>query len=122
MFAFSPKRFSKFLSLFLVAKWYNNATLFLMRIRWDEAKRQHVLRTRGIDFASLADLLSLPYLEDQRRDDPEQYRLIGFVEGRLITFMVEYRRDTVGEYLWVVTAWKATRQEADAYERATRSY
>ncbi len=75
-----------------------------MRIRWEETKRQHVLRTRGIDVASWADLLSVPYLEDQRRDDPAQYRLIGFVEGRLIPFMVEYRRDTLGESLWVVTA------------------
>ncbi len=52
-----------------------------MRIRWDEKKRQGVLRDRNIDFVDLAELFSLPYLEDQRLDDPEQCRIIGFVNG-----------------------------------------
>lgn len=88
-----------------------------MRIRWDEAKRQEVLRRRQIDFASLHDLLSRPYIEDQLYDDPEQYRVIGFVQGRLVTFIIEYRQDTIEEYMWVVTAWHATTQEQQAYER-----
>jgi uncharacterized DUF497 family protein len=88
-----------------------------MRIRWDEAKRQEVRQRRQIDFASLHDLLSLPYIEDQRNDDPEQYRIIGFVRGRLVTFIAEYRQDAIGEYMWVVTAWHATLQEQQAYER-----
>jgi hypothetical protein len=54
---------------------------------------------------------------DCKNDDPEQYRLIGFVAGRLISFMVEYRQDTLGEYVWVVTAWHATLQEERAYEQ-----
>ena len=78
-----------------------------MRIRWDEAKRQEVRQRRQIDFTSLHDLLSLPYVEDQRNDDPEQYRIIGFVRGRLVTFIAEYRQDAIGEYMWVVTAWHA---------------
>jgi len=41
-----------------------------MRVRWDEAKRQHVLQKRGIDFAQLDGLLDFPYVEDQLRDDP----------------------------------------------------
>ena len=91
-----------------------------MRIRWDETKRQEVLRRRQIDFAVLNDVLSLQYIEDQRRDDPEQYRVIGFGQGRLLTFIVEYRHDAIGDYLWVVTAWHATTQESQAYERETR--
>ena len=79
-----------------------------MRIRWDEAKRQEVLQRRQIDFAVLHDVLGLPYVEDQRSDGPEQYRVIGFGQGRLV------------EYLWVVTAWHATTQESQAYERETR--
>ena len=42
-----------------------------MRIRWDEAKRQEVLQRRQIDFAVLHDVLGLPYVEDQRSDDPQ---------------------------------------------------
>ena len=91
-----------------------------MRIRWDEAKRQEVLQRRQIDFAVLHEVLSLPYVEDQRRDDPEQYRIIGFGQGRLLTFIVEYRHDAIGDYLWVVTAWHATRQEQYTYEHETR--
>ena len=86
-----------------------------MRIRWDEKKRQRVLKQRQIDFAVLDDLLYLPYLEDQRSDDPEQYRIIGFTKGKLLTFIVEYREDALGEFVWVVTAWNSTAAEKHAY-------
>jgi uncharacterized DUF497 family protein len=91
-----------------------------MRIRWDEAKQQQVLQRRQIDFAQLTELLCLPYVEDQRNDDPEQYRLIGFVGGHLLTFIVEYSEDALGEFIWIVTAWHATPQEQRAYEREIR--
>ncbi len=78
------------------------------------------MQQRHSDLAHLGALLALPYLEDQRRDDPEPYRLIGFVGGRLVTCIIEYREDENGAYMWVVTAWHATVQEERAYERATR--
>lgn len=87
-----------------------------MRIRWDETKRRQVRRKRQIDFAQLENLLRMPYIEDQRSDAPEQFRLIGFAQGRLTTFVIEYRADHIGEYIWVVTAWKSTEQEIDTYE------
>jgi uncharacterized DUF497 family protein len=88
-----------------------------VRIRWDEKKRQWVLKRRRIDFAALSDLLCLPYLEDQRSDDPEQYRIIGFVRGEVTTFIIEYREDEFGEFLWVVTAWHSTTTEKQAYAK-----
>lgn len=91
-----------------------------MRIRWDEKKRQKVMKERRIDFAVIDDFFCLPYLEDQSNDDPEQYRLIGFAQGRLITFIVEYRHDALGEFIWVVTAWNSTKQEANAYDKEIR--
>ena len=91
-----------------------------MRIRWQESKRQLVLRKRKIDLADLEDLLCVPYIEDQRSDNPEQYRIIGFAAGRVVTFIVEYREDDVGEFIWVVTAWKSTKQERETYEKETR--
>jgi hypothetical protein len=33
---------------------------------------------------------------------------------------VEYREDTRGEVLWVVTAWHATAQEQRTYEQAVQ--
>lgn len=88
-----------------------------MRIRWDEKKRQRVLKRRRVDFAALDDLFCLPYLEDQRSDDPEQYRIIGLARGKVTTFIVEYREDTSGEFVWVVTAWNSTGIEKQAYEQ-----
>lgn len=85
-----------------------------MRIRWDERKRQEVLERRNIDFNRLDELFLLPYVEDQRHDDPKQFRLIGFVAGRLVSFIIEYRQDTLGKYIWVVTAWNSTLQEQRA--------
>lgn len=91
-----------------------------MRVRWDEAKRRLVLNNRGIDFAGLDELLNWPYVEDQRHDDPEQYRIVGFANGQLITFIVEYRQDMLDEYIWVVTAWHSTKQEQKVYEQETK--
>ena len=88
-----------------------------MRVQWHEAKRQRVLSERGIDFEQLRELLYMPYLEDQRSEVPEQYRIIGFIHGKLTTFIVEYRIDTIEEYIWVVTAWKSTKQECRSYEQ-----
>ncbi len=88
-----------------------------MRVRWDEAKRQRVLAKRDIDFGQLNDLLYIPYLEDQRSELPEQYRIIGFVDEKLITFIVEYRVDELGKYIWIVTAWRSTKQECRNYEQ-----
>jgi uncharacterized DUF497 family protein len=75
-----------------------------MRVRWDEAKRQRVLAERDIDFDQLNDLLYTAYL-------------IGFTALKLTTFIVEYRDDEAGEYIWVVTAWRSTKQEYSSYEQ-----
>jgi uncharacterized DUF497 family protein len=90
-----------------------------MRIRWDEDKRQLVLRRRQIDFRHFQELFFLPYVEDQRSIVPEQFRIIGLIRGQLITFVVEYRTDAIGEYIWLVTAWKATRPEEQSYYEQT---
>ena len=90
-----------------------------MRIWWDEAKRQFVLAERNIDFQQLRGLLYSPYLEDQRSEVPEQYRIIGFVGGSITTFIVEYRTDEMSEYIWVVTAWRSTARERKDYEQGT---
>ena len=79
-----------------------------------------MLSNRGIDFAQLDELMSRLYVEDQRNDDPEQYRIIGFAGGQLVTFIAEYRQDLLDEYIWVVTAWHSTKQEQKVYERETR--
>ena len=91
-----------------------------MTVRWDERKREKVLAERRIDFADLEDLLYQPYVEDRSLSYPDQYRIIGFVRGRLVTFIVEYREDVIGDFIWVVTAWKSTLQEKRIYEQETQ--
>jgi uncharacterized DUF497 family protein len=86
----------------------------------DESKRQLVLKKRQIDFFELSELLYSPYVEDRRSDDPRQYRIIGLAKRRFLTFIVEYREDELGEFLWVVTAWKSTKQEIKNYEQETK--
>jgi hypothetical protein len=39
------------------------------------------------------------YLVDQRSDDPEQFRAIGWCRGRLCSVIFEIRHDAEGEYL-----------------------
>ena len=91
-----------------------------MKIQWDEKKRQYVFERRGIDFSQLNELLYFPYIEDQRSEEPEQYRIIGFAEGKLTTFIIEYRQGGTEEYIWIVTAWYSTTEERRDYERETR--
>ena len=91
-----------------------------MRTQWDEDKRQKILAERKLDFAHFEDLLYQPYVEDQSLSYTEQYRIIGFARGRLTTFIVEYRQDALGEFIWVVTAWRSTLQEQKIYEQETQ--
>ena len=100
-----------------VWKWY----IFIVRLKWDLKKRQLVLKKRKIDFVELDALLDSPYVEDRRSDDPDQYRIVGLAGGRVLTFIVEYREDELGEFLQVVTAWKSTKQEINTYEQETKS-
>jgi uncharacterized DUF497 family protein len=101
----------------ILQKWYRKYTISIKWDLWDDNKRRQVLNKRSIDFADLDMLLDLPYIEDRRLDDPKQHRIIGFVRHDLTTFIVEYREDKMGEYLWVVTGWKSTKQEKKAYEK-----
>ena len=57
-----------------------------------------------------------PYYQDQRNDDPEQYRDIGWAKGHLISLILEIREDDLGEYYHLITLWRATLQERKLYE------
>ena len=52
-----------------------------------------------------------------RSDDPEQFRAIGWVEGKLYTVIYEVREDIDGRYYHLVTLWKSTKQEEKLYEQ-----
>ena len=89
-----------------------------MRFRFSKAKSEALRRNpkRGIGFEEVQEIFSHPYYQDQRSDDPEQYRAIGWVKGTLYSLIFEIREDRLGEYYHLVTLWRATRKEKDLYE------
>jgi uncharacterized protein len=89
-----------------------------MRFRFSSAKSETLRKNprRGIGFEEAQEIFEHPYYQDQRSDDPEQYRAIGWAKGRLFTLIFEIREDRQGEYYRLVTLWRATEQERKLYE------
>jgi uncharacterized DUF497 family protein len=89
-----------------------------MRFKFDKHKSESLRRNRarGIGFEEARKLWESPYYLDQRSDLPEQWRVIGWVLGKLYTVIFEEREDKDGEYLHLVTLWKSTKEERALYE------
>jgi uncharacterized DUF497 family protein len=89
-----------------------------MRFDFDQRKSRQLRhnRLRGIGFEEAQEVFEHPYYLDQRSDLPAQFRAVGWVGDRLYAVIFEVRRDTEGEYLHLVTLWKATREERRLYE------
>lgn len=71
---------------------------------------------RGIGFEEAEEIFQHHYYLDRRKDQPQQYRAIGWAKGRLYSVIYELREDTQGEYYHLVTLWKATTEEEELYE------
>ena len=89
-----------------------------MRFKFDKRKSIALRKNprRGIGFEEAQEIFSRRYYEDQREDQPIQYRAIGWARGRLYAVIYEVREDTRGEFYHLVTLWKATAQEEMLYE------
>ena len=89
-----------------------------MRFRFSKTKSEAVRRNpkRGIGFEEAQEVFAHAYYQDQRSDEPEQYRAIGWVGDHLFTVIFEIREDRLGEYCHLVTLWRATREERELYE------
>ena len=89
-----------------------------MRFRFNKAKSESLRRNpkRGVGFEEAQEVFTRPYYQDRRSDDPEQYRVIGWVRDRLFTVILEIREDQSGEYCRLVTLWRSTREERELYE------
>ena len=91
-----------------------------MRFRFDaqkslEARRKHGVSLDGVSLEDAEGIFDQAYIVDAKNDNPEQFRAIGWAQGRLCSAIFEIRQDSAGEYYWLVTAWKATAQEEQAY-------
>lgn len=89
-----------------------------MRFKFDQKKSERLRNDprRKIGFEETQELFDNVFLEDQHVDYPNQYRAIGWVQGKLYTVVYEAREDKKGEYYHLVTLWKATKQEMKIYE------
>lgn len=89
-----------------------------MRFKFDDQKSKKLKEDprRKIDFIQVQEIWSHYHYIDCRSDDPEQYRAIGWVNGKLYSVIFEIREDSEGEYYHLVTLWKSTKQEEKLYE------
>jgi len=89
-----------------------------MRFKFDKRKSKKLQADprRGIGFDEVQEIWLHPYYIDCRSDDPEQFRAIGWVKGKLFSLIYEIREDYEGEYYHLVTLWKSTKQEEKLYE------
>jgi len=86
-----------------------------MRCEFDEPKSWLLKRKHGISLREATEIFEQAYLVDQRSDDPEQFRAIGWCRGNLCAVIFEIRRDTKGEYYRLITAWRPTKEEEQSY-------
>ena len=91
-----------------------------MRFEFDKNKSEQLRKNpkRNIGFEEAQEIWEHPYYEDQRLDNPEQYRAIGWVKGKLYSVIFEIREDKDGEYYHLVTLWKSTSEEEKLYEKS----
>ena len=96
-----------------IARWNNSYTP--MRFKFDAEKSRAVLKKHGVGLEEAREVFDQAYLMDRRNDDPEQFRAIGWSRGRLSSVIFEIRQDSGGDFCHLITAWKATPQEEQAY-------
>ena len=86
-----------------------------MRFKFDRSKSQFVKRKHGISLEAAQEIFDQVYLVDQKSDDPDQFRAIGWCGDQLYSVIFEIRSDEDGEFYHLVTAWKATKEEEENY-------
>jgi uncharacterized DUF497 family protein len=94
--------------------WYNRYIGY-MRLKFDASKNRAVKHKHGVSLEEAQQIFDQAYLVDRKKDDPEQFRAIGWCGGRLCSVIFEIRRDVEGVYYHLVTAWKATKEEEQSY-------
>jgi uncharacterized DUF497 family protein len=88
-----------------------------MRFDWNNHKSQLLKQERGYSLEEVAAVLAGEYVEQMKRDEPEQFIAIGYLENILLSVIYEVRYDEEGEYVWLITYWKSTKREREIYEQ-----
>jgi uncharacterized DUF497 family protein len=88
-----------------------------MRFDWDGDKSQQLQESRGYLLEEVAVVLAGEYVEQVKRDDPEQFIAIGYLGRTLLSIIYEIRYDPEGEYVWLITYWHSTKREQEIYDQ-----
>ncbi len=88
-----------------------------MRFDWHDEKSQILQDSRGYSLEEVSVVFGGEYVEQVKRDDPEQFIAIGDLEGALLSIIYEIRYDMEGEYVWLITYWPSTKREQEIYEQ-----
>ena len=86
-----------------------------MRFDFDPDKSRLVKKKHGVSLKEALTIFDQVYVVDQKRDDREQYRAIGWCGGGLCSVIFEIRHDEDGEYYRLITAWRSTKEEVRSY-------
>jgi uncharacterized DUF497 family protein len=86
-----------------------------MRFQFDGDKSREVKREQGISLREAQDIFDQAFLVDQKNDDPQQFRAIGWCRGLVYSVTFEIRHDPEGEFYHLITAWRATIAEEQIY-------
>jgi uncharacterized DUF497 family protein len=74
-------------------------------------------RSSAPTVSQLPSILAGDYVEQMKREEPEQFMAIGYLGTRLLSVIYEIRYDSEGEYVWLVTYWNSTKREREIYEQ-----
>ena len=88
-----------------------------MRFGFDRTKSREVKRKHGVSLEEAQEIFDQVYLVDQKNDNPEQFRAIGWCLARLHSVIFETGYDSDGEYYHLITAWRATKEEEQIYAK-----
>ena len=67
-----------------------------MRFDWDNHKSQLLQQNRGYSLEEISVVLAGDYVEQVKRDDPEQFIAIGYLGNTLLSVIYEVRYDEEG--------------------------
>lgn len=87
-----------------------------MQFEWDEAKRQQILKERGIDILDAALIFEnsvLTRLDDRRDYGEERFISLGMADGECYVVVHTERNGNIR----LITAWKGGRNDQEDYQK-----
>ena len=84
-----------------------------MQISWDPKKDEEHKKKRGVGFQHVSKLLSSKYVIQTNSDYPDQIRVIGLLERKYWTLVVEHYEDDLGDLIWCSNFWESTKKEKE---------